>query len=47
MVADAEACRLVDAVQSSNWSLATEAYMAVEKLAEEIVKYSDELVEAA
>ena len=45
--ARAEARRLVDAVQSSNWSLATEAYMAVEKLAEEIVKYSDELVEAA
>ena len=45
--ARAEARRLVDAVQSSHWNVATEAYMAVEKLADEIVKYSDELVEAA
>jgi hypothetical protein len=37
----------VDAVQSSHWNVATEAYIAVEKLADEIVKYSDELVEAA
>src|SRR5262245_54745053 len=33
-----EARRLVDAVQSSQWSVATEAYMAVEKAAEEITK---------
>jgi hypothetical protein len=42
-----EARRFMDAIQSSKWSVATEAYMAVEKLAEEIVRYSDELVEAA
>lgn len=43
----AEARRFVDAVQSSRWDVATEAYMAVEKLAEEIIRYSDELVQAA
>jgi hypothetical protein len=45
--ARAEARRFMDAVQSSNWSVATEAYVAVEKLVEEIVRYSDELVDAA
>ena len=45
--ARAEARRLVEAVQSSRWNVATEAYMAVEKLVEEIVRNSDELVESA
>ena len=41
--ARAEARRFMDAIQSSKWNIATEAYVAVEKLAEEIVRYSDEL----
>jgi hypothetical protein len=44
--ARSEARRLVDAVQSSNWGVATEAYMAVEKVAEEITGRCDELLQA-
>jgi hypothetical protein len=41
--ARAEARRLVEAIQSSNWNVATEAYMAVEKLAQEIDTHADRL----
>jgi methyl-accepting chemotaxis protein len=44
--ARAEARRFMEAIQSSKWNVATEAYMAVEKLAQEITTQADRLVEA-
>jgi chromosome segregation ATPase len=43
--ARAEARRFMEAMQSSKWDIATEAYMAVEKLAQEISTKADLLAE--
>ena len=37
----------MEAVRSSRWGDATEAYMTVEKLADEIIKHSDDLIQTA
>src|SRR4051794_9361597 len=44
--ARAEARRFMEAMQSSKWDIATEAYMAVEKLAQEINTQADRLAAA-
>ena len=44
--ARAEARRFMEAIQSSKWDIATEAYMAVEKLAQEINTHADRLTKA-